>query len=421
MSNNFNILIIGGGFAGLTAALSIAKANPNIKIALLEKSDIKNQDKQRDGRAFAISKSSLKLFSEIEITGEIKNFAGVIEDIKIIDGDSPFYLHFDSSALLSQHRSGFTLPHLMDSSPHQDNGGELGSDVDGILGVVIENFHIHNALRNQVLKQSNIKLFCPNFYQEITFEKNQALIKIDNGETIFAQLILACDGRFSALREKFNIATFQKSYQQTALVFNISHQKPHQNIALEKFLPAGPFAVLPMKNHLESSIVWTVKHQTAEALLELNEENFLQQLKKATGNYLGDIRVITKPFKYNLDLISAKKYYHERMVLVGDAAHGIHPIAGQGFNVGINDIKFLTDLIKEYFECGLDIGSETLLQKYQKVRKLDVSKMILATDSLNALFSNKILPIKIVRNLGLGIVEKISPLKKFFINNAGGN
>jgi 2-octaprenyl-6-methoxyphenol hydroxylase len=389
MIDDFDIIIIGGGFSGLTAALYLAAANPHIKIALLEKSDIIKQDKQRDGRAFAISQSSLKVFEQVGIIPDIQPFAGIIEDIKIVDGNSPFYLHFNAD------KSAF--------------------------GLVIENFHIHNALRNKALKQNNLEIICPNFYQEIVFENNQSIVTLDNQRIITAKLLLACDGKFSALREKFNIKTFTKSYQQIAIVFNISHSLPHQNIALEKFLPDGPFAVLPMKNTLESSIVWTVKSDKAGTILGMDEENFLQQLKKCTGNYLGEIKVTSTPFKYNLDLIVADKFYYQRMVLVGDAAHGIHPIAGQGFNLGIDDIKVLTDLVKEYFECGLDIGCESLLQKYNQVRKFGTYKMVAATDGLNSLFSNQSIILKTIRNSGLAVVDKIPTLKKFFIKNAGGN
>ncbi len=396
-TNCFDIIIIGGGFAGLTAALNLAQSNPHIKIALLEKSDIIKQDKQRDGRAFAISQSSLQVFNKIGILEDIKPFAGIIEDIKIVDCNSPFYLHFAANE-------------------HSKKTNDQGK-----FGLVIENFHIHNALRNKALQQNNLEMICPNFYQEIIFDSNQAIITLDNKRTINAKLVLACDGRFSALREKFNIKTFKKSYGQTALVFNISHSLPHQNIALEKFVPDGPFAVLPMKNALESSIVWTVKSDKAQTLLEMDGENFLQQLKKYTGNYLGEIKVSSTPFKYNLDLIVADKFYYQRIVLVGDAAHGIHPIAGQGFNLGIDDIKVLTDLVKEYFECGLDIGCESLLQKYNQVRKLGIYKMVAATDGLNGLFSNHSIILKTLRNSGLAVVDKIPALKKFFIKNAGGN
>jgi len=396
-NNEFDIIIIGGSFAGLTAALNLVQSNPHIKIALLEKSDIIKQDKQRDGRAFAISQSSLQVFNKIGILEDIKPFAGTIEDIKIVDCNSPFYLHFAAN-----------------EHSNKTDGPEK-------FGLVIENFYIHNALRNKALEQNNLEIICPNFYQEIIFDNEQAIITLDDKRVISAKLVLACDGRFSSLRDKFNIKTFKKPYQQTAFVFNISHSLPHQNIALEKFVPDGPFAVLPMKNALESSIVWTVKSGKAETLLEMDSENFLQQLKKCTGDYLGEIKISNTPFKYNLDLIVADKFYYQRMVLVGDAAHGIHPIAGQGFNLGIDDIKVLTDLVKEYFECGLDIGCESLLQKYSQVRKLGTYKMVAATDSLNGLFSNHSVILKTLRNSGLAMVNKIPPLKKFFIKNAGGN
>jgi 2-octaprenyl-6-methoxyphenol hydroxylase len=397
MNSQFDIIVIGGGFAGLTAALNLAQLNPNIRIALLEKADIIKNDKQRDGRAFAISKSSLQVFEKIGILDNIKPFAGIIEDIKIVDGTSPFYLHFaaNENSNNNNHREKF--------------------------GLVIENFHIHNALRDRAVEQNNLEIICPNFYQEIIFDDNQATITLDNQRIITAKLVLACDGRFSGLRTKFNIKTFQKSYQQTALVFNISHSQSHQNIALEKFLPDGPFAVLPMQNNLESSIVWTVKIDKAETILQLDDENFLQQLKKCTGDYLGEIKITSTPFKYNLDLIIADKFYHQRMALVGDAAHGIHPIAGQGFNLGIDDIKVLADLVKEYFECGLDIGSETILQKYNRDRKIGAYKMVAATDSLNSFFSNSSIILKNIRSKGLGIVDRLPILKQFYIKNAGGN
>lgn len=389
----FDIIIIGGGFAGLTSALSLSQFNPNLKIALLEKSDIKNQNKQRDGRAFAISKTSMEIFESVGIANQIKPQGGTIKDIKIVDGGASSYfapiLDFESK------NSGF--------------------------GLVIENYHIHNALRDKSLKQNNLEIICPNFYDEIIFEDQKVKVVLNDKREIEAKLLLACDGKFSPLRDKFNVKTLNKSYGQTALVFNISHELSHQNIALEKFLPDGPFAVLPMKDNFESSVVWTLKNDKAEIILQMDEENFLYQLKKSAGDYLGEIKITTKPIKYSLDLIVADQFYYQRMVLIGDAAHGIHPIAGQGFNLGIEDIKILTRLVKEYFECGLDIGSEALLQKYNKVRKFETNKMVAATDGLNGLFSNNLKSLKILRNSGLSIVQKIPALKRFFIKSAGGN
>jgi 2-octaprenyl-6-methoxyphenol hydroxylase len=396
MINNFDVIIIGGGFTGLTSALFLAKSAPQLKIALLEKSDIVNCDKKRDGRAFAISKLSLQMFHQLNILEDLKPFAGIIENIKIIDGNSPFYLNFDNSKFADDQNLN-------------------------CFGFVIENFYIHNCLKNKALAQNNITIICPNSYQDIIFEKNQSIITLDNQKQITTKLILACDGKLSPLRTKFNINTFQKSYQQVALVFNIHHTKPHQNIALEKFLPDGPFAVLPLKNNQESSIVWTLKRDKAELVLQFDDQNFLEQFKKQLGDYLGEIKIIDQPISYNLDLSVADQFYYQRVAFVGDSAHSIHPIAGQGFNLGVGDIIAVTNLIKEYCQCGLDIGSETMLKKYNQKQRIEANKMIFATDTLNDLFSNKSTILKIFRNIGLGLVEKTPTLKKFFIKNAGGS
>jgi 2-octaprenyl-6-methoxyphenol hydroxylase len=203
MLNNFDFIIIGGSFAGMTSALALSKISTDLKIAIIEKQDIINEDRKRDGRAYAISSASLQLFKEIGIYHETLPHAGKISDIKITDHKSPFILDF------------------------------IGLEVDekeGQLGQIIENYHIHNALRNQILKCENIEIFSPNFYEEIEF-KDLVSIKLDNKEIISSKLLLACDGRFSRLRELYQIHTTQKNYHQTAIVFNISHQRSHENIA----------------------------------------------------------------------------------------------------------------------------------------------------------------------------------------------
>lgn len=393
MNQNFDITIIGGSFAGMTAALMLAEISPDLQIAIIEKQDIIKQDRKRDGRAYAISSQSLDVFREIKIFDEVKTHAGKIADIKITDHKSPFFLDF------------------------------LGKEVDAKnaeLGQVIENYHIHNALRNRVLKHENITLFCPNFYKEISFDETSASVILDDGKVLTSKLLLACDGRFSRLREYYKIHTTQKKYHQKAIVFNISHEKSHEDVAYEKFFPGGPLAILPLHDKNQSSIVWIAKDQEAEAILSLDEENFLHQLKKKIEGDLGEVTVVSDKFSYPLILVEAEKFYHEKMLLIGDAACGVHPIAGQGFNLAISGIKILRNLIKNNLFCGLDIGGSALIKAYNKEAKFEAKKMLIATDILNSLFENKSLSLSIARDFGLGLVNKFSPLKKFFIKSAGG-
>lgn len=388
-NNIFDFVIIGGSFAGMTTALALTQVSPDLKIAIVEKQDILKQDRKRDGRAYAISAASLKLFKEIGIYDAVQLDAGKISDIKITDYKSPFFLDF------------------------------LGFEVGGDLGQIIENYHIHNALRDQIIQCKNITVFSPNFYEEISF-KNGVEVKLNSGETISAKLLLACDGRFSRLRELYQIHTTQKKYGQTAIVFNISHERSHENIAHEKFLPGGPLAILPLKNPHHSSIVWIAPEQKAQAILELDEKNFSAQLLKKMENCLGEIKIISEKFSYPLILIEAEKFFHKKMLLIGDAAAGVHPIAGQGFNLAISGINILCQEVKNNLFCGLDISSENLISAYNKKAKSEAKKMLVATDILNSLFETKSFSIALARHLGLGLVNKMPKLKKFFIKSAGG-
>lgn len=389
---NFDIAIIGGSFAGMTAALALAQVSDDLKIAVVEKIDIVNQDKKRDGRAYAISSASLKLFRELEIYDELLPQAGVISDIKITDYKSPFILDF------------------------------LGREVDSKnaqLGQIIENYHIHNALRNRLLLQKNVTIFAPNFYEEIEFG-DLVKIKLNDGSWISSKLLLACDGRFSPLRKVYKISTKEINYQQTAIVFNISHEKSHENVAWEKFLTGGPLAILPFKNLHESSIVWIAPTQQSQAISELDEENFTHQLSKKMEHCLGEVKIISDKFSYPLIAVEAEKFYHEKMLLIGDAACGVHPIAGQGFNLAISGILTLREIIKQHMICGLDFASSSVILEYNKKAKISAKKMLVATDVLNSLFETKSLSVSLARDFGLGLVNKFPQLKKFFIKNAGG-
>lgn len=401
-ASGFDITIIGGSFSGMAAALALADISDNLKIAVIEKQDILNHDRKRDGRAYAISAESIKFFQKIQIFDEVMQNAGEISDIKITDHKSPFFLDFL---------------------------GSQSSEEEGGFGQVIESYHVHNALRNQLVKRRNVTIFSPNSYKEINFFDQGASVQIDDGRVLESKLLLACDGRFSHLREIYQMHTTIKKYHQIAIVFNISHSRSHENIAYEKFLPGGPLAILPMKNKNESSIVWIFPDQDAKAMLDLDKENFLQQLNKKmdnaavdgfVGGFLGEVDIISEKFSYPLALVEAENFYHEKMLLVGDAAVGVHPIAGQGFNLGIKGIKILAKLLQEALENGQEINSNELIKSYNKKTKFEAKKMIIATDILNSLFETKSFCVGVARDIGLGIVNKIPRLKNIFISNAGG-
>jgi len=392
---NFDFTIIGGSFAGMTSALALTQVSPNLKIAIIEKQDILGADRKRDGRAYAISSTSLKFFKEIKIFDELQDNAGIISDIKITDYKSPLFLDF------------------------------LKRETGGDLGQIIENYQIHNALRDQILQRKNISVFAPNSACDVTlnlsksdldetcFDKlGMTRVTLDNGEKIYSKLLLACDGRFSKLREMFQIHTTVKKYGQTAIVFNVEHELSHQNIAQEKFLPGGPLAILPLKNSNHSSIVWIAPDQVAQAILALDEKNFAQQLMKKMEDCLGATKVISEKFSYPLIAIEAEKFFHEKMLLIGDAACGVHPIAGQGFNLAIAGINILCELVKN--------SDQNLISSYNKKAKSEAKKMLVATDILNSLFETKSLSIALARDFGLGLVNKLPRLKKFFIKSAGG-
>ncbi len=392
---NFDFTIIGGSFAGMTSALALTQVSPNLKIAIIEKQDILGADRKRDGRAYAISSTSLKFFKEIKIFDELQDNAGIISDIKITDYKSPLFLDF------------------------------LKREAGGDLGQIIENYQIHNALRDQILQRKNISVFAPNSACDVTLNLSKSdldetcldklgmtRVTLDNGEKIYSKLLLACDGRFSKLREMFQIHTTVKKYGQTAIVFNVEHELSHQNIAQEKFLPGGPLAILPLKNSNHSSIVWIAPDQVAQAILALDEKNFAQQLMKKMEDCLGATKIISEKFSYPLIAIEAEKFFHEKMLLIGDAACGVHPIAGQGFNLAIAGINILCELVKN--------SDQNLISSYNKKAKSQAKKMLVATDILNSLFETKSLSIGLARDFGLGLVNKLPRLKKFFIKSAGG-
>jgi 2-octaprenyl-6-methoxyphenol hydroxylase len=386
----FDVIIVGGGMVGMAAAIAFATAG--IRSAVIEHVPHPKQLESRfDGRTAAISLGTKRLLDTIGAWQHMEPHAQPINDIRVIDENSPGFLHYD----------------------HREVGNEP-------FGWILENRIIREALftRGDALQQY-ITLYAPNTATAIEITSGYAKATLNDNTQLHAPLLVAADGKFSTTRERLGIKTLTVPYHQTALVCTIAHSKPHHGLALERFLPIGPFAVLPMQNDC-SSLVWSESTDRAKAMLELNDAEFVEEIQKRVGNYLGEISLAGPRFSYPLTLVHAEQYSTHRAALVGDAAHGIHPIAGQGVNLGFRDVAVLAEVITEAHRLGLDIGFETTLSAYNRWRALDAFAMVSVTDGLTRLFSNNIAPLKAARRLGLGTVGKLPPLKRFFMRHAMG-
>ena len=378
---NIPIIIVGANLTGLFTAISLSSLGK--KSILIDKKDISTPIID-DGRAIALSYGSKEFFEEIGIWNHLAKHAGEIKEIRVTDQYSPLFLHFDNSCT---------------------------------LGYIIESLHLQKVAYELALNDPNITILSNSDYEFIENDFDQAIIKI-NDKTYKTELLIAADGKFSNLRKLCNIDYFSHNYQQSAIICKVKHQHPHNNIAQEIFLPHGPFAILPLSNPHQSGIVWTETNEIAKTLIQLDKNKLQFFLREKFTNYLGKVNLISEIASYPLELIISKKYYHNRVMLIGDSAHSIHPIAGQGFNLAVRDMKAISMIYKKYINIGLSIGCKQSLSEYQDLRKNDTIAMAIITDGLNKLFSNNMFPINLARKLGLSIVNKIPTLQKFFMEYA---
>src|SRR5438874_12400407 len=246
-----------------------------------------------------------------------------------------------------------------------------------------------------------------------------ATVALADGLRLNRSRVAAADGQNSPLRRAARIRTVEWRYQQTGIVTTVAHERPHRGIAVEHFLPAGPFAILPMTGN-RSSIVWTEQADLAPHLLALPDTDFAAELRARFGDFLGEIEPVGPRWSYPLALMQAERYVARRLALVGEAAHVIHPIAGQGLNIAIRDVAALAELIIDQRRLGLDIGDDPLLERYQRWRRADALLLAAVTDGLNRLFSNAIPPVKLIRDVGLAVVNELPPLKRLLMQHAMG-
>ncbi len=391
---NVNIAVIGAGPVG--GILACRLANAAHSVLLVDRAAPPHMERSGfDGRVYAVATGSRPLLEEAGLWQRLPFEPCPIDHIGISEGKLP---HSKTSILLHfDHRQA----------------------ADNPFGWIIEAGSIRLALNSALKDSSRIVLRAPA-QANVERYTDRALIKFAGGETYSARLVIAADGRTSTLRASAKIPVTRLAYRQTALVCAIAHERPHNNVALQLFFPGGPTAQLPMTGTAEaihlSGIVLTESHDVADQLTRMEITRFNREVGRRLGDHLGGVRLIGQRWSYRLSALHAHRYFAPRLALVGDSAHTVHPIAGQGLNLGLRDAATLAELI----DANDDPGSLRLLAAYQTARRPDNLLMLAATDSLNRLFSNNLQPVRVARDLGLAAVERMPWLKHLFMRTAMG-
>lgn len=393
MTQKADVIIIGGGLVGLTQALALAKHG--ITSHVVDRADPASMLASGfDGRTSAISSSSLKMFEAIGLADVLQGKGCPIKQIWVSDGLKPGSLDF--------------VP---------------GAD-DGYLGQMFENRFLRRALYEAAQASDAIQLHMPAGIVAKTRDSSGVTVKLDNGASISSDLMIVAEGRQSITREEAGIKIIHWQYNHSAMVGAIFHEKPHNNIAYEIFYPSGPFAVLPMLDCADgrhrSAIVWSVEEADAPGYLKLSSRGYAAELRKAMGGILGDVELAAALSSYKLGFHHAGSITAERLVLIGDSAHGIHPIAGQGLNLGLRDVAALAEVLVDGLRLGLDLGDAQLLDRYSRWRSIDTLLVAMSTDGLNRLFSIPGKTASAIRRMGMGMVQRTRPAKAFFMAEARG-
>ena len=389
-----DLLINGGGLVGL--AVGIAAAGAGLRTVVLDRDDPATLvSAPYDGRASAIAFASQQALATIGVWPHLADKAQAMLDIRVTDGTvsggaSGLFLHYD-------HRE-------LDNQP---------------FGYMVENRHMRQALLTRAAEIENLEVVAPMTAESFERDSGGVTASLANGRTIHCRLLVGAEGRGSPTRQAAGIKVSGWRYHQVGIVCTVRHARPHEGVAQERFLPAGPFAILPLTGN-RSSLVWTEREDLAPHMMALDDRAFLAEVAKRFGDYLGEIEIEGPRWSYPLSLQVAERYIDQRLALVGDAAHGMHPIAGQGLNVGLRDVAALAEVVVDAARLGLDIGGADVLERYQRWRRFDNVTLLAVTDLLNRLFSNDIGPLASGRRIGLAAVEQIPPLKKIFMRHARG-
>lgn len=386
--SRYDVAVVGAGLVG--GALACALACHGVKTAVVDRLDPRVMVAPAfDGRASAVALTSRHFLDAIGVWRHVEPESQALNEIRISDNASLFFLHYD----------------------HADIGDEP-------LGYMAENRHLRIAMAKEMIALPELTVVSGVAVTGMTQTPDEIILQT-SGESLRASLVVSAEGRESQLRKLAGIAVSGWTYPQMGLVATIAHGRSHQGIAHERFLPAGPFAILPLKGN-RASLVWTERSDTAAAYLAMDDAAFLREIEERVGGFLGPLSLEGPRFSYPLGLQFAERYTKGRLVLAGDAAHGIHPIAGQGVNLGWRDAAALTEIIVDSVRLGLDAANVDALARYERWRRADNLLMAGMTDALNRLFSNDVAPVRVARHLGLAAVNKLPPLKKLFMRHAMG-
>jgi 2-octaprenyl-6-methoxyphenol hydroxylase len=390
--NRTDVLIGGGGLAGLALAIALRQTlGDGVAVTVADPAFAR---KSQDMRASAIAAAARRLFEALGVWQSVAADAQpildmVVTDSKLQDAVRPVFLTFGGEI-----KPGEPFAHMVENEPLvaalTEKARALGVD---LRATAVAGFERSDSERIDV--------------------------RLADGETVTARLLAAADGARSKIREAAGITSHGWDYDQSGIVTTVAHERDHEGRAEEHFLPAGPFAILPLKGR-RSSIVWTEKTTEAGRIVALPDEDFHRELESRFGLHLGNIQAVGPRRAYPLGLSVARSFIADRIALVGDAAHVIHPIAGQGLNMGLRDVAALAEAVVDAMRLGLDPGDAGVLERYQRWRRFDTMQMGVATDGLNRLFSNHSDVLRLVRDVGLGLVDRVPPLKALFIREAAG-
>lgn len=383
-----DVAIVGGGMVGLTLAAALGSAG--IRVLVVDRDPPAALTAPAfDGRVSAVAMASHRLLGAIGVWDHVAE-AQPILDIRVAEGDSPLFLHYD----------------------HREVGNKP-------FGHMVENRLLRLALFARLRELPCVRLLAPMGVKEAEPGSGLTRLRLGDGRTLRVPLVVSAEGRRSLLRDKAGIRCVAWDYEQTGIVLTVAHERDHRGVAIERFLPAGPFAMLPMCGQ-RSSLVWTEPTSRAGPLLKLPAAEFAAEMGRRFGDHLGALKIEGPRWSYPLSLHLAERYVDRRLALVGDSAHGIHPIAGQGLNLGFRDVAALAEVVVDSLRLGLDAGAGDVLERYQSWRRVDALVLAATTDALNRLFSNDVAPLRLARNLGMGAVNRIGPLKRLFMRHAMG-